>query len=1407
VTQTLAGAPGGQLVTRYAYDVQGNLTSVTDPNGNVTSYAYDDFGRMQRQTSLVSGVAIYTYDVAGNVLTTTDANGGTTTRTYDTLNRVLSSVATRGAATETVSWTYDDAAAGNFGIGQMATMTDPTGSTVYRYERRGLLQSEAKAIAGSTYTTSFTYDANGNRSAMNYPNGIAAHYTFDFADRPYSLMNGATSIVSSATYLPFGPLTSLAFGNGTTRTMRYDVRYRPLENKLIGPGGTIADYNYAEDNNGNITQIHDATDATYHRDFGYDDLNRLTTANTGTSLWGAGSYTYDAMGNMVSSSLGTWKSTASTFVGTTPKLNNVVENGMSRAVAYDAVGNETAVGASSSTYSPRNTLASADTSAYVYDGRGVLTIATISMLSLNVVPSNVTGGNVATGTVTLSAPAAADTTVNLTSSNPTAAGVPSSVLIAAGGTTASFTVTTQPVGASAGSTITATFNQYTAAASVLVVPADLSSITLSPSTIVGGDAVTGTITLTGPAAMNLTVSLGSNNSAASVPASVSIAAGSASANFPVTTTSGVTGTTAVISATLNATTRQATLVFADAELSALSISPSSILNSASATGTVTLTGRANTPVVISLSSSSSSAYLMPPNNTAVTVPAGASSATFTMLGLLQTTANVTATITASHGAVTRQAMITVNLPWVSSFTISPQTLAGGNNAVGTATINAFPPGNCTYNVTFTSTNTSLVATPKTINYCGNTSSGQTTILTNPVLAQTPVVVTAHDPTGVSLSQTVTLQPAPVTLNSFTVSPTLLVGSNKVTGTVTLTAPAPAPGIDVDLQTPPPPGFPWTLSTDGFVHVPTGSTSANFNIGTPILGGETSSSSWPISAVHSATTKTATITLQPPASPFVYFDGIVPSAGSSACPFWDCWVTGGNTLSGAVTTNTTVQDGKGVVVTLSSSNTAVLTVPSSVKIPKGTRYTLFTISTRSVTAPVDVIITGTSGGITETAHVAVLPPNVVSIQSVTLRSSQYASGSVGGQIIAFADVALTGGAPAGGLTLSLSGARPDIIAFVDSTGAPTSTVTVPAGWNSTVIQGKIYPFTGINHATTISATSQGVTRKSGLLLITAMPQAQLKRSEVVQCASLSIAPCLTALAAFHPSTHAIGDTTGYDLYTPELHLLAETEITTASSKSIAYSYLWLGDVPVASVETATNTTRWYATDHLGTPYIMTDSAGATVWRAEYAPYGSVFSLRTGPSLHQPLRFPGQMAQDGTETYYNVFRHYRSSWGRYTQPDPIGLTGGLNVFAYVDDNPTNWSDPRGLKVFRCCRDIEVNVFMNGVARLMGFKHCFLKTDSIEAGMGPADNGALPPCPIGVQTAVTNHKGQSQSSGTQCTEVKDVNEKCVNDELGVGRPLGRWMPWNQCNSFADDVLRRCKNCSPSPPSPPGDNGKRYF
>jgi RHS repeat-associated protein len=398
VVQTLGTA---SVTTSYAYDVQDNLTSVTDPNANVTTYAYDDFHRLQTQVSTVTGTTSYSYDPAGNLLTAVDANGATTTRTYDVKSRVTTATSASGSATEAVTWTYDSAS--GYGIGRLATMTDPTGSTTYSYDRRGLLKSEQRTVDGRLYASSYTYDPDGNRTSIIYPTQDVISYTYDFAGRPVTstAANGAFTFISAASYLPFGPMTSLTYGNNTVKTMQYDNRYRITENKLTNGANVIADYTYATDGVGNITQIHDAVDPTYNRDFAYDDLNRLITANTGSSLWKSGAYTYDAMGNLLSRSLGQAppddgqilsrrraSSMAVTgqvdrlsfqYQGTTPKILTVTSGGLDHSVSYDAAGNETQsfIGR---TYSPRNLLASViDYSSegpthrldYGYDGRGV----------------------------------------------------------------------------------------------------------------------------------------------------------------------------------------------------------------------------------------------------------------------------------------------------------------------------------------------------------------------------------------------------------------------------------------------------------------------------------------------------------------------------------------------------------------------------------------------------------------------------------------------------------------------------------------------------------------------------------------------------------------------------------------------------------------------------------------------------------------------------------------------------------------------------------------------------------------------------------------------------------------------------------------------------------------------------
>ncbi|MFC1825691.1 RHS repeat-associated core domain-containing protein [Thermodesulfobacteriota bacterium] len=98
------------------------------------------------------------------------------------------------------------------------------------------------------------------------------------------------------------------------------------------------------------------------------------------------------------------------------------------------------------------------------------------------------------------------------------------------------------------------------------------------------------------------------------------------------------------------------------------------------------------------------------------------------------------------------------------------------------------------------------------------------------------------------------------------------------------------------------------------------------------------------------------------------------------------------------------------------------------------------------------------------------------------------------------------------------------------------------------------------------------------------------------------------------------------------------------------------------------------DHLGTPKILTDNKGTVAWSADYKPFGNV--ALTNESTTNNLRFPGQYYDQETGLHYNYHRYYDPRTGRYITPDPIGLSGGLNLFLYSDVNPTNKIDPNGL-----------------------------------------------------------------------------------------------------------------------------------
>lgn len=188
--------------------------------------------------------------------------------------------------------------------------------------------------------------------------------------------------------------------------------------------------------------------------------------------------------------------------------------------------------------------------------------ASLSTLDIN--PSSVEGGTSAAGTVVMSNGATNGAVVSLSSSNPSVASVPATTTVAPNGFTGTFTVTTSAVAASTPVTITASYNGDTRTAPLTVTPAGagvtLQSVTVSPSSVTGGNPTSAFVSLSGGAPPGgAAVALSSSNpSVVSIPASVTVAEGTTARGFTVTTTSVTTTTSATITATYNGTSVTAT---------------------------------------------------------------------------------------------------------------------------------------------------------------------------------------------------------------------------------------------------------------------------------------------------------------------------------------------------------------------------------------------------------------------------------------------------------------------------------------------------------------------------------------------------------------------------------------------------------------------------------------------------------------------------------------------------------------------------------------------------------------------------------------------------------------------------------------------------------------------------------
>ena len=147
------------------------------------------------------------------------------------------------------------------------------------------------------------------------------------------------------------------------------------------------------------------------------------------------------------------------------------------------------------------------------------------------------------------------------------------------------------------------------------------------------------------------------------------------------------------------------------------------------------------------------------------------------------------------------------------------------------------------------------------------------------------------------------------------------------------------------------------------------------------------------------------------------------------------------------------------------------------------------------------------------------------------------------------------------------------------------------------------------------------------------------------------------------------------YGVEGRLIAESN----QKGEVQKDYLWLDGELIAAAEGGK--LYFVHANHRNEPALVTNGNGTEVWKNVTAPFG--ISAESYPKVAETyrnftlnLRLPGQYFDSETGYHYNSFCDYSPELGRYLQADPIGLNGGMNLYAYCGGDPVNRKDERGL-----------------------------------------------------------------------------------------------------------------------------------